>query len=326
MKSRRLVVVPLVSLLAAACSPWTPQRPDGVQTRQETSAQPRVSGDLAEVLRWLPTTTETVMVTKGPRQASDREPNIETSFRLIASVLFFTEDTPQSASEHAKSLPRLDAEFTVFGSQNFEEPKGLGLAGFEGCLITAFKSVEDAASMTDWLERGEFTKKTLGGTAFFIRSNEVDDGGSMRDYFMGIHGRYFLVAVGESYLKSLLERIKTKHETVAFPYDLQQWKAVPATATMFGIRKVLKKPGNQLYNLEDKEVTGVVLVVEKDTMTVNWFSNGVSPFEQQIDPWLKVARREEGYTVLSAKYDPEMGRTLSYISMIGYLLGPALFI
>jgi hypothetical protein len=294
--------------------------------RQETSAQPRVSGDLAEVLRWLPPTTETVMVTKGPRQTTDREPNLESSFRMIASVLLSSEDTRPRASEHAKNFPQLGAEFTVFGSQNFEEPKGLGLAGFEGCLITAYKDEEDAALMANWLERGEFAKKFIGGTTFFVSSQRVDDGGSMRENYMGIHGRYFLVAAGESYLKSLLERIKTKPETVAFPYDLQQWKAVPSTATMFGIRKVLKKPGKQLYDLDDEEVTGVVLVVEKDTMTVNWFSNGVSPFEQQIDPWLKVARREDGYTVLSAKYDPEMGRTLSYISMIGYLLGPALFI
>ncbi len=203
------------------------------QAGERKSSSPpskKATDGVGEVLKWLPTDTETIVVTNGPL-----EKKVEPSER----------DASQSQGVFSQALSSQaiwgNTLLTVHGARRFRAPRGFGAMRFEGCTVGIVKA--DAVTMltaemqalmrksseTTYLAGKKvavFTKKAEGDTSTFFLAQPKPN--------------VFLCATHEGYLNTVLTQMGRGPATRAMPSDLPEWAYVRMDAPVWSIRHYSK--------------------------------------------------------------------------------------
>lgn len=153
------------------------------------------------------------------------------------------------------------------------------------------------------------------------------DSGSIKKIFWGMEANVLFVATDEQFLRTVVERAKAGRGEEAFPSDLPHWNYVKHSAKNFGLRKFVRRDGNRLYEMPDKEFKGATVEVAHEQTVVHWISTNESPLAgSEFGDWLKVADVKPGVTKLIGKPSEDHERTITYLSMFSMLIGPPLYL
>jgi hypothetical protein len=208
---------------------------------QETT-KPKIPERLSQILDWLPTDTETLVVANGPFEIP-LEVTYAAPFRVSAQslacgLLYLVQNgLLQEKLRGQKVLTAVEA------SRRFTSPNGLGMMPYEGCQMLKFdESAHDAVktAFESCFARAIRTIQ-LGGTkvAFFKEQHEEDEW----SYFVAQpEPGLLLCATNERFLEEVLTRITAEeHSDRAFPDDLPEWEHVNVAASVWGIRHYRKE-------------------------------------------------------------------------------------
>jgi hypothetical protein len=199
--------------------------------RQQTFARP--SAAVEELLWWLPSDTETVMVTQVPAR--------RTAGPLFEEMATFSERIDFGDTTYAKTITRhlrsARLKTTIEGSRHFTAPSGLGEMPYEGATIYLFAKSIDAggnALMTD-LERTALSVERIEGFKVLEFRDKVEDD-ILSSYITIPRPDVLLQATNREYLKELLGRTVTHTGQRALPEEFPEWRWVDARSPFWAIR------------------------------------------------------------------------------------------
>lgn len=198
---------------------------------QQTFARP--SAAVEELLWWLPSDTETVMVTQVPARRT-AGPLFEEIATLSARIDFGDTKYAKTITRHLRSA-RLKT--TIEGSRHFTAPSGLGEMPYEGTTIYLFAKSMDADGnplMTDLEQTALSVERIEGFKVLGFRDKVEDDIWS--SYITIPRPDVLLHATNREYLKELLGRTATHKGQPAFPEEFPEWRWVDARSPFWAIR------------------------------------------------------------------------------------------
>jgi hypothetical protein len=217
---------------------------------------------VAELLGWLPVDTETVIVAQGPFEFHGMDQN-------TGPILSFR-DQARSLAMHLISFNgdgKLEGKLrqqvvlaAVEGARSFRAAKGFGLAPFAGAQIVRFapeceKVVSDA--FQSLVENAPKTATVCGEkVAVYSRTPEADE---WHYHIAYPEAGVLVIATDLPYLEAVLQRRVKRPGDSAFPSELQEWRHVDVTATVWAIRHfrledARKDPTSPLNQGRRKEV------------------------------------------------------------------------
>jgi hypothetical protein len=191
---------------------------------------------IAEVIGWLPTTIETMIVATLPFDPGHRPmgPNDVSAFGWFAVG-------PIASREHEelfRALTGSHIRFVVEGSRAFRRPGGgLGLGRYEGVHALVFEEGDGAA-----IDRFMTRLATSGGLATSVsgfdaaRLNWRSENADWSSFVARPRSDVLLVATAENILAETLDRIRRGGSGRALPEDLPEWSGVDKTAPLWAIR------------------------------------------------------------------------------------------
>jgi hypothetical protein len=250
-----LLLACVVAVLPSFGLAAEPQSP--VKAGQKGSAEL-----LDQILHWLPSDTETILVVTNPN-AADNWAKEKTDAK--SSSGFEKSRTPFRSKSQFDGKILLDVE----GSRCFRAPTNLGEMPYEGCQVTIYdKSAESAltAAMESAMKQAKRTT-TLAGKQVAI-FEEKSEGDLWTFYLAHPKPQVILCATHEGYLKELLIQIGKPPAKRAMPPDLAEWKYVDTTAPVWAIRHFSKvnpgkdpssplRPDTAAANVPDLEAIGL---------------------------------------------------------------------
>lgn len=221
----------------------------GSITADEPRDKPRTQPQWEKLLAWLPTDTETIVVSQKPfdlpkwvppndRGPKEEQANFNEMIRLVSTGLVF------GLKNGMLHEPLASKRITccVEGSRNFRSPKNLGLMPYEGCHVIQF----DASATDDlkkafnsWLTKAE-KKLKLGGETIAVFTEKMEDD-TWTVFVSQPRDGVLLIATNQDYLEQVLKRIDQKSEQRAMPAELPEWKQVNLKAQAWGIRHYRKE-------------------------------------------------------------------------------------
>ncbi|HGY91907.1 MAG TPA: hypothetical protein ENK43_12120 [Planctomycetes bacterium] len=242
-------------------------------TYGQKTATLKVSQRLDQVLRWLPTDCETLVVLNGPLKTPRKAPQAP-EFLVSAQLFFFfgiANLLPEGLLPKQPHGPKV--VMAVDASRRFTAPKGLGMMEFEDCQILFFNaSAHDAVetALKTWIEKSPKTIQ-IGDTkvAVFAEKGQNDQ----RPLLVARAQRgVLLCANNRKFLQQVLARMKRKNPDRAFPDSLPEWRHVDMEAPMWGMRHYRKgfadrDPSSPLgpqagANVADPKAVGLVFSLE----------------------------------------------------------------
>jgi hypothetical protein len=236
---------------------------------------------LNQVLDWLPSDTETLVVANGPfeipaKVADDEEvgPFIESARSLACGLLGLQEGFLQ------ERLQGQQVVFAVEANRRFTAPKGLGLMPYEGCQILQFDlSAQDRleSAVAACFEKAQQTVQ-LGGTKPAVFTERLED--DEWTFLVAQPRRGLLIcATNQKFLEQVLERMSRVQPDRAFPDSLPEWRHVDVTAPVWAIRHYRRDfagsdPSSPFMprpaaNVPDDKAVGFVFWFDAETKMAN---------------------------------------------------------
>jgi len=218
------VLIPLVSW-ATAQTPGAELRPPDVQ----------------EVLSWLPSDTETVIVANRPPVLSglldfQRPPELftkEVAFALMPLTPLWLKNG--SLNGYLKDQT---ATLVLQGSREFRLPTGFGPMHFQGCTIIVLAN--DFSELWNLFLRGSSADalkvEEIEGQKILVFREQLPDG-PVWTTFVGLpKPNILIVGTDFEYVREMLSRMRGNAGPRALPESLSEWKYLDATAQFWGLR------------------------------------------------------------------------------------------
>lgn len=190
--------------------------------------------ELPDILNWLPTNSETLVVANGPFVL--RAPNVEDdemSFLDVTRLLLCRVPEPI-----CRKLDGQRVRIALEASRRYAWPRaGLGAMEYEGCLIIEFDESARAAvnqAVGDFIQATEKKKKINGTVIASIDLNEDSKGWT---YYVALPRMNLLVCAShQDLLSQVLERMNGGYANRAFPESIPEWEHVDRNAPLWAIR------------------------------------------------------------------------------------------
>lgn len=178
-----------------------------------------------EVISWLPTNTETLLVARKPGQMSEVGGNdpMPKEVRYLLTV-----GLPGRDSGKAK----IAYDFVVDGSRKFRPPKSLGIWLYQGCKIIGLQPAEHARLRKLYTKNARSLK--IGNQEVFQLSQKLEQ--DTWTYQIAFLDGIMLCATDRGYLTEVLNRRKGPKTTRALPETLPQWKYIDKQAPLWAVR------------------------------------------------------------------------------------------
>jgi hypothetical protein len=320
---------------------------------QTTSTDPKLVSralDVQQVLSWLPTDTETVIVAKDfllpdlARLQNNRELYTkEVGFQWIALRTWGLKNG--SLPEYFKNQRTL---FVIEGSRQFRSPKSLGLMPFEGCTFVVFAD--------DLSDRANLSFSTALGAAHRIEEihgqkvlvfQEQSDGETWTTYIGFAGSNVLLVATNIDYLREVLSRMRDKNGPRALPETLPEWGYVDTRAQFWGFRHFDRSQGDRdpsspFWDPQkfvkapwtDQQAIGLTFSydpVAGKGPTITYLSGDPSLGKKTLDMGndgskLGLAYRELDSRAIEASYSLEDSTAPLFVFYLSFLLGHGIFL
>jgi hypothetical protein len=303
------------------------------------------SADAQQVLSWLPSNTETVIVITKPFSLPDlrnagwnRNFHVEAWLRAIA---FTTLSLNNGAL--LESFRNQQVLFAVEGSRHFRTSKSLGWFPFEGCTILLFAD--------DQGERADSFFTSASGNA--LRVEEIDglkilvfeqqmESGLWTTFVAFRQPNILLVATNLDYLREVLSRMRDNSGPGALPGTLPEWKYVKKDAEIWALRHYDRSQGdrdptsplwdpNKVFKtvINDEQAIGLTFSfdpLDRTEPTITYLSGNPSIAKKALGMSFEgnpanVKFRELDMNAIEASYGP--GRSTDFILtlVLPFLLG-----
>lgn len=294
-----------------------------------SAAQGRI--DIAKVISWLPTDTETLLVANGPfwmsnfltgeeRNYSNREvksEELEKQFEgQTLSLIAYRSTGLEKRLEGKKVLFALEA------SRHFRPPAGLGEMPFEGCVLAVFK--DDLRDRRDaFMKNAEHSALRVDeveglSVAVFKERSEED---LWTTFVVFPQDGVLLVATNEDFLREILARIGGAKGERALPDTLREWKYVNTKAQFWGLRhfdktQATKDPtspfeGTKSANIPDDAAVGLTYECNPSKVrkaTITYLSGPGANVRKIAERMFPAASEPEATAGLNIQYrTPETG-------------------
>jgi len=283
---------------------------------------------VAAALILLPEDTQTVIVANGPfrlkPQESKDDKDLDAFYRqekvsfvdLIRSSVFHALGpccSDSDASETSIPFAELEFEFALEGSRRFRAPRNLGMMSYQGSLVASVtaSSKEKLGLVLDLIAKQADEQVEIAHAKVAVfrarRGNLLVDG-TPETYVTSPRPGLLCVANDRDYLETLLQRMAVPPATVAFPSELQEWKQVDPTASVFALRHYQQSDafddpssplrGKAAADVSDLKAIGLVFECRdgESQTAVAWYLTGAA------DP-IDVARK--GWTMKNEGLDPD---------------------
>ena len=234
--------LPIASLLIFSSAMTACESPGSSAMQESSTDEPEASeNDFARIhdlLRWLPTDTETIWYRRGPFDTfADRPPGIES----WDPQLFLLESPLLGVRNGQFELKGLTVERAVQGCKNIRPPTGLGGSVWEGCEIYVFSKNSEmklADTMRDLIANAE--------SVIELQNVQV---AVYKEYFERDEWTFhiampspgvLLCASDREYLNEVLERSAKTSKDHALPLDDRVWDYVDRSSPFAMIRRYRK--------------------------------------------------------------------------------------
>jgi hypothetical protein len=231
---------------------------------------------IGEVIGWLPPTTETLIVARGPIDpgVAPRRPVDAIANFAMGGVV---SDGRVSAITHLRGL-RL--RFAVEGARAYRAPQGFGVAPYDGSHILVFEDSDDQ-KLEQFMARlgSSGASATVGGVAT-VRLNWRSEKDDWLAFVAHPRPGVLILATSESMLAETLARSRNGGVERAFPSHLPEWSGLDTTTRVWAVRHYVlagssKDPTSPLTsqrraaNHSDTMAVGIALhVVDGDSARV----------------------------------------------------------
>ena len=338
---RTTIVAAFLALLAATNLADVAQAADEIGSKLPVAVEP--------LIRWLPSDTETVIVTQGVRvfrptvDERPREPSFwESMQRLSHSEIWSFRD---GLMRNELSGSRIVV--AVEGSRHFRSPRDLGLLPYEGCQIVRFDETADDAVFNAFQACLKAAKRheEIDGqqVAVFEERYEQDDWTIL---VARPQPDVLLCATNRKYLAEVLRRMNGEAKDRALPESLPEWEHVNTAAAVWGLRHYKKvdadkDPSSPLasycaYGEHDGEAVGFVFWYdpEKDKRAeLRYLSNATNAVKMMKDRWFsphyqmrpEIDQARPGVVRISYATGKQDRRDVFLLLIMGYL-GHGVFI
>jgi hypothetical protein len=208
-----------------------------------TQTQDKTNLDVEQLLAWLPTDTETIIVTRGPFKIESGKRNDETPD--LPKMLEGMALGPLASLGRGRFVNHLKGQAVTLaleGSRAFRPPRDLGLMPYQGCDIVVFQ--QDIGSAGDALmkalqEGGGNTIKLLGHEVAVREEKwEID---TWTIFITRPKPNILLCATDKGYLEEVLKRMDKPGEGRALAAALPEWKHANTKARFWALRHYEKK-------------------------------------------------------------------------------------
>ena len=209
----------------------------------DNDAKRELPARLKQMLHWLPTDTETLIVANGPFEISKKPKGVNVPTFQQALELLSVGMTMQLHDGLLRTqLQGQKIQIAIEGSRRFRSPKTLGLMPYEGCQILRFDDSSDAALQKAFKSCLEKAHKVIrlqdNQVAVFTEKWENDDW----SLFVTRPQRRLLVcATSRAYLEEVLVRMQRKKQKRALPKNLPEWQHVDVKARVWAVRDYRKE-------------------------------------------------------------------------------------
>jgi hypothetical protein len=273
---------------------------------------------LEEVLWWLPSDTQTIVVVRGPwrgeipafRREGGGGADIGRLDDILRSVI------SGLSVERRAGDPRLPpVAFALQGSRRFRSPKDLGLMPYEGANIVVFQQPLGPAAEAlkrSWLPpdppffEGDPIprKERIAGHEVLSYEHKLQSD-VWTFYLTQPRPDVLITATDRRYLTVLLSRMSKKGERRALPDDLPEWKHLDAGKAIWAIRHYDRGDarddpssplagGRRAANSPDDRAVGLVFTLDAgktDVASIKYLSANEDALAIARDAWTAV---EEG--------------------------------
>ncbi len=243
---------------------------------------------LEEILWWLPSDTQTLIVAQGPWRVEIPEVGqADAGFEghdlgLVESIRSMVSGFSRERRGGESRIPPV--AFAMEGSRHFRSPNKLGMMLYEGAQIVVFQQpVGPAAetvkrSLTKRFDHPFFdgdpvlNQEKIGGHEVLWYEQRVN-GDVLTRYITLPRPDVLICATNRGYLSELLDRMSKKGATRAFPDELPEWKYLDAKKPIWAIRHYDRKdaasdPSSPLAgeqraaNVPDDQAVGLVFTLD----------------------------------------------------------------
>lgn len=232
--------------------------------------QPDRTLDWNDVLGWLPTDTQTLIVAPKPFVVPKREQDDDNEPSPVDFLQGFVLGRLQEFTALYQAIEGRTVKFALSGAREFRRFSGLGLVPYDGCAVIIFAEPLGASfhSAISGLPKEDWSGATVYSFSTH-RAGSVRASPDQLNFFVTEIGSDILIsATDRDSLHSLLERRAGFQTGRAFPDSLPEWAEVDVTATVWAMRhykhtydRKAKRTALSLGPLEelnDPEAVGVV--------------------------------------------------------------------
>ena len=292
---------------------------------QSTAAKPSLPTDIAAILPWFPTDTETLIVardvdpgtslrsakaaqgelTDEQRQALKQQAMAWLTKSLtVGNFWAFSGDPKTQAQKFVNSFGDRHLPLVVYGGRKYEIVSAFGTYRYHGASVRIF-----AQEATDDVERGMLAiEKNAGDVRTFSGQRVLvfpanKEGMESRYRIQPWQGVFVtrvqpnvvICATSDTYLKEMLARVETKAEDRALPDDLPEWKFIDTTASTWGLRHIPP--------VKEQQLTGLAWFVEPaapGALEVFYLPTTTGSTEQPAQSWFMQHDEKAGKLVFMA--------------------------
>jgi hypothetical protein len=193
--------------------------------------------DIQQVLSWLPTDTETVVVANQTFSLPDLRKNnanfhIEAWLRaMVLAPLRFKNGSLLDYFQNQR------VAFAMEGSRHFRSPKGFGWFPYEGCTIVVLTDDQGdhADSFFNSSSGAALRVEAVEGQKILV-FEETEESGLWTIFVTFRRPNILLVATNLDYLREVLSRMQDNSGPRALPETLPEWRYVNKDAQLWGLR------------------------------------------------------------------------------------------
>jgi hypothetical protein len=237
MKTRFLRLSAFLFLLAVA---WNALPLAKADKDSPTKPTQKLSAGIAadQILEWLPSDTETVIVSRGPFQVHIPDREAGANGPQLVPVLEILPATFLTTRKGALMKPLIGQTIAlaVEGSKRFRSPRQLGMMPFDGCQFIVFQNKLGSAGdeFIAILRKAGKVEQIEGHEVVAIDEKIEEDVWHL--LFARPRPDLLLCATDRGYLIEVFRRMQRKAAISAFPASLPEWKQVDTQARFWAIR------------------------------------------------------------------------------------------
>jgi WG containing repeat len=278
--------------------------------------------DLDKVLRWLPADTETIYGAAGIQPKADEIKDMR-NYSMTSAMRSWAICIPATHDESTdKQLASAEIATAVTGARAFKTPHGLGAGSYQGASIIVFmrKDFDIAKQAMDKYNEHAMVRCNIDGVEVLINQSAgaFCQSPSLTYTFSPLTGT-IVRATSETYVREILNRMRTAPKDQAFAPDSAEIKSLDKTAAFWAarhndksympfdysskepVRSILKVSPEDQGSTIDKDLTGSTYKMSNDgVFTIRIFSNSRRTLEKKADYWKKLLTPDENSQMYAA--------------------------